>query len=99
MVARYYAHRIGERFTATVSWVDAMGAFARIDETQAEGLIRLRDLGDEWFDLDERTLALVGSATGRRIRPGDRVVVEVRATDQLRGHLDLGLVAAPRALH
>ena len=99
MVARYYAHRIGERFTATVSWVDAMGAFARIDETQAEGLIRLRDLGDEWFDFDERTLALVGSATGRRIRPGDRVVVEVRATDQLRGHLDLGLVAAPRALH
>ena len=99
MVARYYAHRIGERFTATVSWVDAMGAFARIDETQAEGLIRLRDLGDEWFDLDERTLTLTGSATGRRIRPGDRVIVEIRATDELRGHLDLALVETRAALH
>lgn len=98
-VARFYAKRLGERFAGTVSWVDALGAFVRIDETQAEGLIHMRDLGDEWFDLDERTLTLTGSATGRRIRPGDRVIVEIRATDELRGHLDLALVETRAALH
>uniref|UniRef100_UPI003AB46CDB ribonuclease R family protein n=1 Tax=Enorma sp. TaxID=1920692 RepID=UPI003AB46CDB len=98
-VARFYANRLGERFAGTVSWVDALGAFVRIDETQAEGLIHMRDLGDEWFDLDERTLTLTGSATGRRIRPGDRVIVEIRATDELRGHLDLALVESRAALH
>ena len=98
-VARFYANRLGERFAGTVSWVDALGAFVRIDETQAEGLIHMRDLGDEWFDLDERTLTLTGSATGRRIRPGDRVIVEIRATDELRGHLDLALVETRAALH
>lgn len=98
-VARFYANRLGERFAGTVSWVDALGAFVRIDETQAEGLIHMRDLGDEWFDLDEHTLTLTGSATGRRIRPGDRVIVEIRATDELRGHLDLALVETRAALH
>lgn len=98
-VARFYASHLGERFLGTVSWVDVLGAFVRIDETQAEGLIHMRDLGDEWFDLDERTLTLTGSATGRRIRPGDRVIVEIRATDELRGHLDLALVETRAALH
>ena len=82
-----------------MSWVDTLGAFVRIEDTQAEGLIHLRDLGGEWFDFDERSLTLTGSATGRRIRPGDRVIVEIRATDELRGHLDLALVSALRALH
>lgn len=98
-VARFYANRLGERFAGTVSWVDALGVFVRIDDTQAEGLIHMRDLGDEWFDLDERTLTFTGSATGRRIRPGDRAIVEIRATDELRGHLDLALVETRAALH
>lgn len=98
-IARFYASRIGERYAGIVSWVDTLGAFVRIEDTQAEGLIHLRDLGGEWFDFDERSLTLTGSATGRRIRPGDRVIVEIRATDELRGHLDLALVSALRALH
>ncbi len=93
--ARYYAGRIGARARGTVTWVDAMGAFVRLDETQAEGLIHTRDLGDEWFDLDERTLTFVGSMSGKTIRPGDRVVVEVAAVQPVRGHIDLALIATP----
>lgn len=91
-VAQYYACRVGERFAATVSWIDEMGVFARLDDTAAEGLLRLRDLGDEWWDFDERTLTLTGEATGHTVRPGTRMIVEVARTDVLRGHLDLRLV-------
>ena len=76
-----------------------MGAFARMDDTQAEGLIHLRDLGDEWFDFDGCQLALVGSVSGRAVRPGNRVIVEVLSANPARGHLDLALVTSPRALH
>lgn len=94
-VARYYAARIGERARGTVTWVDTMGAFVRLDGTQAEGLVHTRDLGDEWFDLDERTLTFVGTTSGKTIRPGDRVIVEVSAVHPVRGHLDLVLIATP----
>lgn len=98
-VARYYETRLGEQYHAVVTWVSDAGAFARISDTQAEGLIRLRDLGDEWFDFDERTLALTGSMSGRVVRPGNRVIVEVRSVNVARGYLDLALVTSARALH
>lgn len=98
-VAQYYGERVGERFAGTVSWIDQMGVFVRIDGTGAEGLVRMRSLGDEWWDLDERSLALTGASTGRRIALGQRVVVEVARVDVMRGHLDLELVHAARALH
>ena len=98
-VARFFSRRVGERFRGTVTWVDQLGAFVRLDDSHAEGLIHVRDLGDEWFDLDERTLTYTGSATGRSVRPGDRVVAEVLRCDVLRGHLDLALIAGPRTLH
>lgn len=99
MVCRYYAVRVGERASGAVSWIDSMGAFVRLDDTAAEGLIRMASLGDEWWDLDEARFALVGSATGREIRLGTRVVVEVAAADPMRGRLDFKLIHAAPALH
>lgn len=100
MVARYYAGRVGERFSGSVSWIDRMGAFVRLDDTSAEGLVRLSDLGgDEWWELDEERLQVTGASSGRLIALGTRVVVEVVRADAVRGHLDLALVHASRALH
>ena len=98
-VAQYYADRVGERLAGTVSWIDAMGVFVRVDETHAEGLVHLRDLGGEWFDLDERALVLTGASTGRRITLGDRVIVEVARANTVRGHLDFKLIHIVGTLH
>lgn len=99
MVATYYASRVGERAAGRIVWMDQMGLFVRLDDTHAEGLVRLSSVGDEWFDFDERTLSITGASTGRVVRVGDRVIVEVASTNVLRGHLDLKLVHVVRALH
>lgn len=99
-VAQYFATRVGERFAGSVSWIDSMGAFVRLDGTGAEGLVRLSALGgDEWWDLDEDLLVLQGSSSGRAISLGTRVIVEVSGTDVVRGHLDFKLIHARCALH
>ena len=99
-VAQYYAERVGERFSGAVSWIDSMGAFVRLDDTGAEGLVRMADLGgDEWWDFDEDLLVLTGASSGRTIALGTRVVVEVARTNPVRGHLDFKLIHASRALH
>lgn len=97
--ARYYSERVGERVAGTICWMDAAGAFVRLDGTHAEGLVRMADLGGERFDFDERTLTASGCSTGAAIRLGDRVIVEVASTNPVRGHINLRLVHRMRALH
>lgn len=91
-VAQFYAGRIGERDTGTVSWISDLGAFVRLDATGAEGLIRMNALGTEWWDFDDVRLTLTGESTGTRVGLGCRVVVEVASVNVLRGHLDLKLL-------
>ena len=91
-VAQFYAGRIGERDTGTVSWISDLGAFVRLDATGAEGLIRMNALGNEWWDFDDVRLTLTGDSTGTRIGLGRRVVVEVASVNVLRGHVDLKLI-------
>lgn len=93
-VAQYYGERIGERFCGTVSWLDRMGVFVRLDDTGAEGLIRMANLGGEWWELDEESLTLTGSSTGDVIELGRRMVIEVADVNVMRGHLDFKLVHA-----
>lgn len=91
-VAQFYAGRIGERDTGTVSWISDLGAFVRLDATGAEGLIRMNALGNEWWDFDDVRLTLTGESTGTKVGLGCRVVVEVASVNVLRGHLDLKLI-------
>lgn len=93
-VAQFYAGRIGERDTGTVSWISDLGAFVRLDATGAEGLIRMNALGAEWWDFDDVRLTLTGDSTGTKVGLGCRVVVEVASVNVLRGHLDLKLLHA-----
>ena len=91
-VAQFYADRIGERDTGTVSWISDLGAFVRLDATGAEGLVRMNALGNEWWDFDDVRLTLTGDSTGTKVGLGCRVVVEVASVNVLRGHLDLKLL-------
>lgn len=91
-VAQYYASRLGERFAGTVSWVSDMGAFVRLDDTGAEGLVRVSELGNEWWDYDDVRLRFTGESSGAVIELGQRMLAEVASVDVLRGHLDLRVV-------
>ena len=75
-----------------------MGVYVRLDETGAEGLVRLKGLGGEWWEFDERSLTLTGAATGTVISLGRRVAVTVSSVDVLRGHLDFELTGLPSAV-
>ncbi len=93
-VAQFYERHLGERYAGCVSWVSNAGLFVRLDDTQAEGLVPIKALGDEWFDFDERDLSLTGAESGTRFELGMRAIVEVAAVNTVRGHLDFALVHA-----
>ena len=54
-----------------------------------EGLLPVRRLRGEWWELNEEGTMLEGTRTGKAIRLGDPVTVEVERVDSPRGRVDL----------
>ena len=65
------------------------GAFVRFGEEGFEGFLPARKLRGEWWSLNEEGTALVGEESGRAIRMGDPVRVEVAKVFAPRGRVDL----------
>ncbi|MBJ7332068.1 MAG: RNB domain-containing ribonuclease, partial [Solirubrobacteraceae bacterium] len=80
-------------FTGEVTGVIGAGAFVRFAGGH-EGLLPVRRLGGDWWDLNEEGTILHAGASGRRIRLGDEVRVEVEKVDAPRGRVDLLLAGA-----
>ncbi len=90
-MAELYQSRIGESFSGVVVDCERYGLFVMLDDTCAEGLLPVRELGDEWFYYDEKRLCLTGEESGRVWRPGKRVAVTVVGANPARGQIDFAL--------
>ena len=67
------------------------GAFVAFGEGH-EGMLPVRRLRGDWWELDELETRLVGAQSGKAIRLGDPVVVQVERVDAPRGRVDLSPV-------
>lgn len=75
-------------FDGEVTGVISAGAFVRFAGGH-EGLLPVRHLRGDWWDLNEAGTILTAAQSGRRIRLGDTVKVEVDRVDAPRGRVDL----------
>jgi ribonuclease R len=77
-------------FAGEVVGVIGAGAFVAFGERGAfEGLLPVRRMRDDWWELNEEGTALIGSRSGRALRLGDAVEVMVDSVDAPRGRVDL----------
>jgi ribonuclease R len=79
-------------FEGEVSGVIRAGAFVRFGGELGdvyEGLVPVRLIRDDHFDLNETETALVGRRSGRAIRLGDPLSVRVDRVEAPRGRVDL----------
>lgn len=91
-VAGYMKDRIGGQFEAAISGVTRFGLFVTLSDTGAEGLVPMRDLGDDYYRHDEARHALVGERSKRRFTLGDTVTVRLREAEPLSGALRFELL-------
>jgi ribonuclease R len=91
--AEFMAERIGETFGGVISGVSKWGIFVEIDEIKAEGLVRMNNIGNDFFYLDDENYCVIGHKTGKTLRLGDRVSVLIKAVDLGKKQLELGLVS------
>ncbi|MCG4734367.1 S1 RNA-binding domain-containing protein, partial [Casaltella massiliensis] len=67
--ARYMEDRVGEEFVGIVSSVTSFGMFIELYNT-VEGLVRLADMGDDYYIFDENTFTILGERTKKMYRIG-----------------------------
>ncbi|MEM9496380.1 MAG: ribonuclease R [Pseudomonadota bacterium] len=91
-LAAFLSERLGEEFTGRISGVAKFGAFVRLDDTGADGLVPMRALGGEYFHFDRERGTLMGADSGRIIGIGQRVVVRLAEAAPVTGGLALDLV-------
>ncbi|HKI77184.1 MAG TPA: ribonuclease R [Ignavibacteriaceae bacterium] len=88
----YLQDHLGEEFHAIISGVTNFGIFVKIADILAEGLIRLKDLEDDFYVYDEKKYALIGRRTKKQFRLGDRVQVKLVRVDPERSELDFIII-------
>ncbi len=79
-------------FNGIVTGVTDFGIFVEITSTSCEGMVRLADLNDDFYEWDKANYRVVGKRTGKVINFGDAVKVVVKGTDLERRSMDLELV-------
>ena len=91
-LAAYLSDRVGAEFTGRISGVQRFGVFVKLDETGADGLIPVRELGREFFVYDQDSQTLMGADTGLTIGIGQRVTVRLAEAVPVTGGLVLELL-------
>jgi ribonuclease R len=77
-------------FEGEVIGLIAAGAFVAFGHRlQFEGMLPVRRLGGDWWELNEQATMLVGVHSGGAVRLGDRLAVRVVRIDPPRGRVDL----------
>ncbi|GIT90967.1 ribonuclease R [Jannaschia pagri] len=91
-LAAFLADRIGAEVTGRISGVQSFGAFVRLDDTGADGLIPVRSLGAEFFRHDRDAQTLTGTDSGIEIGLGQRVTVRLAEAAPVTGGLVVELL-------
>lgn len=76
----YMSYRIGQTVECLVSSITNFGVFLEDEYSKCEGLVRFKDLGDEFFKFDPKSFTVQGDR-GTVIRMGDVYKCRIEKTD------------------
>jgi len=71
-----------------ITGIQEYGLFVQIDEFQLDGLIHIRTLTDDFYELDKKKLSLIGTRKGKVYSFGDVVNVKITKIDLLKREVD-----------
>lgn len=92
MQVEYMKRHIGDEFEGVIAGVTDFGFFVEINDLLVEGLVRVRDLADDYYLYDEKHYALRGRSRGKIFRLGDKVRVQVVNVNPEDRTIDFGVV-------
>ena len=91
-LAAYLSERVGNEFTGRINGIQRFGAFVKLDDTGADGLIPVGSIGAEYFLYDREAQTLTGERSGLVLGIGQRVTIRLSEAIPVTGGLMLELL-------
>lgn len=88
MQVKYMLDHKDEEFLGVISGVTEWGIYVEIISNKCEGMVRIREIRDDYYTFDEKQYALVGEVTHNILQLGDEVYVKVKNADLVKKQLD-----------
>lgn len=87
----FMSERIGVVYDGVVSGVTEWGLYVEINENKCEGMIPMRDLGDDFYEFDEKNYCLIGRRHHQKFSLGDPLKIKVARANLEKKQLDFVL--------
>ena len=90
--AMFMANRVGHELDAVISGVIYFGVFVTLGGGQADALLPVSSLPDDYYDHDPKTHALTGRHSGFSLKLGQALTVKLREADRVTGRIRVDYV-------
>ena len=90
--AEFLQNNVGMEYIGIISGLTEWGMYVEIIENKCEGMIRLRDLNDDFYVLDEKNYCIIGQRRKKKYQLGDEVKIIVKKVDLAKRQIDFSLV-------
>lgn len=87
----FMGERIGEVYDGVISGVTEWGLYVEINENKCEGMIAMRDLGNDFYEFDEKNYCLIGRRHHQKFSLGDPIKIKVARANLAKKQLDFVL--------
>lgn len=91
--AEFLQDQVGVEYRGIVSGVTEWGMYVEIEENKCEGMVRLRDITDDFYTLDEKNFAIIGQRKKKVYQLGDEVQIKVKKVDLEKRQIDFTLLS------
>ena len=92
MQIKYMQDHKDQEFLGVISGVTEWGIFVEIIENKCEGMVRIREIKDDYYTFDEKQYALVGATTKELLQLGDEIYVTAKNADLVKKQLDFNFL-------
>lgn len=92
MQVKYMQDHKDQEFLGVISGVTEWGIYVEIIENKCEGMVRIREIKEDYYVFDEKQYALVGEVSKSILQLGDEVYVKVKNADLIKKQLDFHFI-------
>lgn len=72
--------------------VSKWGIYVELIDSKVEGMIRMKDMEDDFYFLDEENYQVMGQKFGKKYKLGDRINIQVKNIDVQKTQIDYLLI-------
>ena len=88
----FMSDKVGQEFDGLISGVSKWGIYVVLDDTKVEGMVRMVDMKDDFYYLDEENYQVIGQKYGREYKLGDKVSIQVKGINVQKKQIDFVLL-------